>query len=697
MSKLRQALTFLLLALIPGIGFGQVQTWKEIPNGQIRLLTSAGQGGDTALGVELHLDAGWKIYWEYAGPVGQPTVINATGLARGQTATFFFPWPKRDRLQGFPSYGYGGEILFPGLLTGAATGGQIQLSLAICSQTQCIPYRTTLDIPNDQSHSDLLVRSKIRQAFARVPRPVSDQPELNLNTATQEISLIFGDEGQFSDFLISPSNTKAAQDGFFLNTVHQATEGKLVAAYDIRDAAFSPSILAGARLFIDGAGGARVFDTRDFDAYARLAHALGIDEGIEGVGDSTSGPGAEIRTPDRSQDFDGSVISAAFFLFIGGVLLNIMPCVLPVLFLKMKAFAGIGEAGQRVALRRSFGWTAVGLIGTFLALGVVLSLIQITTGVQLTLGVWLQFPLTTIVLAALIILFIANAFGWFEFVVPASVVNVGAQRQGILGDILAGMVAALLGGACAGVLMAMALSVAFAQPTALMVLLLGIMGLGLALPYLLVALVPGAAQLIPKPGRWMKWLKPLIGFGLILTFSYLVLILLRQIQPAAVVACLVLSGLALLGLWWAVYRRQKLARWGGIGLLALMIGGAPFFALPADPLESSRDYAAEIDALVNDGQRVFVDVTALWCATCQTNKILVMNTKEIKDLFAQSNIKLFTINADTLWGNVSDFMAAQGRNSLPLNIMFSPENPKGEILPSVLTKTAVRAAVARAL
>lgn len=678
----------------------EVGPWQDVPHGQVRLLTSLSETGDTILGVEVRLDPDWKIYWEYAGPVGQPTLFAASGLAEAQTATLFFPWPQRDRLQGFPSYGYSGRVLFPGLITkpadgaveGPATAGQLQVGLSICSQTQCIPHRLSLPLPGSQATADLLVHAHLAQAFDDVPIPVAGRPELDIDLAGQRVS-VRDQQGQ--DFLLA-ADAAAARAGFFLHAAQMNAAGGLSAAFDLGDVSSDTAFFSDARLHIDGPDGRYVFDTRDLAAHIRLAQSLGRKgdpAALGALGNAAGGTPLEAEAKAARL----GLLGAAALLFLGGVLLNVMPCVLPVLFLKMKAVVTVGEGDRVSALRRSFGWTAVGIVGTFLLLGLALALVQLVTGLQLTLGAWLQFPLTTVVLAALVTLFIANAFGWFEFTVPSSVLSLGAGRQGLLGDLLAGMVAALLGGACAGVLLAVALSVAFAQPIALMVLLLGLMGLGLALPYVLVALIPGAARLIPKPGGWMNWVKPLIGLGLGVTLVYLVFIATRQLQLGAVVGLVALAAGALIALWGATRQRRAIVRWVGAGALALMVTVLPLFALQPDPEETSRNYSAEIATLVGEGERVLVDVTAFWCATCQTNKLLVLNTPDIEALFEETGTQIFTINADILADNISEFMAQQGRNSLPLNILFSPTTPQGEILPSVLTKKALRAAVERTL
>ena len=801
----------------------EVSAWQDLPHGRARLLATAQMAEtaetaeeetlssdlspDLALGLEIELDEGWKIYWTYAGPVGQPTQIEGQNLPEGQSVDFFFPWPKRGTLQGFPSYGYEGSLIFPGILTGdtgasntagtrsntetdstetgntetentemdSTGGGGLVARLSICSQTQCIPHRLTVDLPSYPVQKDVLALNKLRQAFANIPQPVAGTPTLGADRWAQSLALSNYGPHDLTDFLIAADGT-AARQGFFLWSPYdgqdqegEAQEGQdqvqegqdqvqdqevrgqegqdrargtLTSPYDIQDPEQRLGFIeAKADIYAIGPDGPVVFNLRRSEAYQALAQIIGaVTKGrmaeAPGGGDGQGldpAPNQNLnqnlnqirvgqggRSAAATQPQAMGIWAAALFLFLGGLLLNVMPCVLPVLFVKMKALLAederstkdmVADGGQR-ALRRSFGWTALGIIVTFVALGAVLSLAQVVTGGVFTLGVWLQFPLTTVFLASLVILFIANAFGWFEFVVPARVLTLGANRQGgshqgqnhqgrnhqgPLGDMLAGMVAALLGGACAGVFMAVALTVAFAQPPALMTALLTLMGVGFALPYVLVALIPAAARLIPRPGPWMSWLKPLMGGGLFLTLGYLLFILERQLLPLGLMLVALMSLAGGAGLWVSARRRFALGRLMSLAILIVMVVLTPLFSRPPDPVETARDYGAEIDARVARGDRVFVDVTALWCATCQTNKLLVLDSADIQNLFAETDIYVFTIHADIMADNISAFMSAQRRNSLPLNILFSPKFPDGDILPSVLTKNAVREAVNRTL
>ncbi len=680
------AMLVLVLAgfVTPVSAWGEVSPWRDVPHGQVRTLIS-GQ----AVGVEVDLDPGWKIYWAYAGPVGQPTLLVGEGM------DFFFPWPKRGTLQGYPSYGYEGRTVFPGILHPGAQTLSLSVGLAICSPTQCIPHRTRFDLDPDAG-LDALVEAKLRKAFAQVSQPVQGLIAPVFDAQNRQYALA-GEEGLIegaTDFLFE-ADQNAARAGFFLGASRVSPEGKLYAPLDLHDAAQGVDLARDFPVHVLLPDGPVVSDPAQTHpgrpmAYRGLARMLGV-EAVDATQPSAQG-GAPSNLRFTAPAPPGlSILAAAALLFLGGLALNIMPCVLPILFLKLNAVLRLETQAQQRGMGRSFAGTAVGIVATFLIVGAIMALVQATTGATLSLGAWMQFPQTTVALATLMVLFIANAFGWFDFALPGRVAGLGAGRQGWVGDVLAGLVAALMGGACAGVLLAAALAVAFQHGGLTLVVLLSLMGVGLALPYILVALLPSAARLVPRPGPWLRWVKPIMGAGLVLTLAYLVFVATRQLLPWAVVGLLAASLIAL-----ALFRYSGGRGWG-VGLLVLVVLALPRASLPPEPLEIARNYQIEIDQAVARGERVLVDVTAYWCATCLTNKALVLNRPPMQTYLKETGTRIFTINADVMADNVRDFMATQGRHALPLNVLFTPRFPEGEILPSVLTKSAVHAAVERSL
>ena len=424
--------------------------WQHIPNGQARLLSSASDSGNTVLGLDFYLDEGWKIYWTYAGPVGQPTKLSFHNLKPNQVAVFFFPWPKRGDLQGYPSYSYSDATTFLALIEGTPESGFVQADLAICSQTQCIPHRLTMALPKGAGQKDPVVLNKLRRAFDTLPVPSADMPHMVIDQESQEIRLPTLDSNRFDDFLVHVAGS-AAREGFFLNPAVADSHGGLRASYNLRNKSQELGFLDEALVYARGDSGSVVFDLSQDRAFRKLAESLDLSTPATDSFSETEEP--LLSTSANALNVEPqperlSVLMAAILLLLGGFLLNFMPCVLPVLFLKMKAIAQLDkDNGNRLAsIRRSFAWTAVGTISTFLIFGLFLSLGRNLLGIEPTLGAWMQFPLVTVVLTTLLTLFVANAFGWFDFVVPGSIAGLGSHRRGLLGDVLAGFVVAVLGG-----------------------------------------------------------------------------------------------------------------------------------------------------------------------------------------------------------------------------------------------------------
>ena len=297
------------------------------------------------------------------------------------------------------------------------------------------------------------MQSSLRSALDQIPQAQPIAQGLRAEFLADEAGIeLQGAPINTRDFLIDPG-TDGGRAGFFLDPIRPTSDQtsnspQVVADLLFNEGADVPALIAAGTIYTQSDEGLTVY--RDLGAQDVALDDLRVGLGlaaqisaadVQAISAVSSGAQGTLQGAGPS----GSFIQSAVLLFIGGLLLNVMPCVFPILFLKLKtALSGQSD------LRASFAWTSAGMIGTFAVLGGVLALIQAATGAQLTLGAWMQFPLTTLVLAALLVLFIANALGWFEFVLPASIAGAGQGRSGAFGDVLAGMVAALMGGACAG-------------------------------------------------------------------------------------------------------------------------------------------------------------------------------------------------------------------------------------------------------
>ncbi|MES1151977.1 MAG: thioredoxin family protein, partial [Dongia sp.] len=344
---------------------------------------------------------------------------------------------------------------------------------------------------------------------------------------------------------------------------------------------------------------------------------------------------------------------------LGGIILNVMPCVLPVLVLKLASVVGHG-GGEDRDVRLSFLATAAGIGTAFLALAAALAGLKLA-GHAIGWGIQFQQPVFLGVLAALCLAFAANLWGWFEVPLPALAgdLALAADRRAaghkMLGAFLTGIFATILATPCSAPFVGTAIGFALARGAGDIFAIFLAMALGLALPYLAIAAVPGLATRLPKPGRWMLWLKRVLGVSMAATALWLVWILAGQ-----------------------------------TGLLQRQPAGQ-------DETVAWRSFdAGAIPTLVASGKTVFVDVTADWCLTCKANKTLVIDRPQVSTALGAPGTVAMVADWTRPDSAISAYLARFGRYGIPLNVVYGPKAPQGIALPELLTGDAVVAALKQA-
>jgi suppressor for copper-sensitivity B len=401
-----------------------------------------------------------------------------------------------------------------------------------------------------------------------------------------------------------------------------------------------------------------------------------------------------------SQPKDGIGIGIILIALLGGFILNFMPCVLPVLSLKLLGL--VGHGGERAATRRDFLASSAGIVVAFLILAAALIALK-QAGGAIGWGIQFQHPWFLTAMALVLVLFAANLWGWFELPLPAWIGRIGGADHGpsLTGQFFTGMFATLLATPCSAPFVGTAVTFAFSRGPAEILMIFAALGIGLALPYLLVAALPGLARLLPRPGVWMIWLRRILGLLLVGTAVWLSTVLAAQVSGMAL--AITIAGLALILLVLALPGRLPTkARFAGTAAgaaLALLSAFIP--ATVGGPVTSDDDLwqpfeQASIAGLVKDGKTVFVDVTADWCVTCIVNKQLVLDVGASAERLRRPEV--VPMQADWTQPNddIARYLASFGRYGIPFNVIYGPAAPKGVLLPELLSESAVLAAFARA-
>jgi thiol:disulfide interchange protein DsbD len=399
---------------------------------------------------------------------------------------------------------------------------------------------------------------------------------------------------------------------------------------------------------------------------------------------------------------------ALLLALAGGALLNLMPCVFPVLSLKVLGFARHAE-DRRGLLRGGLAYTA-GVMLSFVALAALLLALR-AGGEQLGWGFQLQSPAVVAVLAALFTLIGLNLAGVFEFgsVLPSSWAAAQA-RNPVLDSALTGVLAVAVASPCTAPFMGASLGAAVTLPTAQALAVFAALGLGMALPYLAASAWPQLARVLPRPGVWMAHFKTLMAFPMFATVVWLVWVLGQQAGIDGAAALLLIL-LALAFLAWALGSATlgPVARRGLGGLAVLVMAAALFWAAPAlrqeaaaaggsggaeDPKAAWQPWSAKRVAQAQaEGRAVFVDFTAAWCVTCQVNKRTALADDRVKAAFAARRVLLLRADWTRRDPAISAELARLGRSGVPVYAVYAPGSAAPRLLSEILTATEVREAV----
>jgi len=396
------------------------------------------------------------------------------------------------------------------------------------------------------------------------------------------------------------------------------------------------------------------------------------------------------------------LLAALLLALGGGLILNLMPCVLPVLSLKALSLAQAGE-DRHAARRHALGYTA-GVLLAFLTLGGAVLALR-NGGHALGWGFQLQSPHVVAALALLMFALGLNLSGlWHANVAAPMALQAGSQRRGMRGDLLTGVLAVVLATPCTAPFMGAALAYAFVAPTVSALLVFAMLGIGLALPVALLAWSPTLARRLPRPGAWMDTFKQLMAFPMYATAAWLLWVLAGQRGADAVGLCALAAVLLALALWAWTHARSEGPRWAyALAVLALIgsvatavaIGRLPKPALQhADAGSSTVPYSPErLAALRAQGAPVFVDVTADWCVTCKANERAVFSRQGFRDALAATGATYMVADNTNDDPAIDAFMRANGAVGLPLYVVYPRNGGPGVVLPTLLTPTLARRAL----
>lgn len=408
----------------------------------------------------------------------------------------------------------------------------------------------------------------------------------------------------------------------------------------------------------------------------------------------------------HEEDYEGlSLLSLLSIALLGGLILNFMPCVLPVLSLKIMSLIKQSKKNHMKQAKKGFFITGLGILFSFLLLAL-LTIILKESGQAFGWGIHFQNPHFLLFVFLVLLAFAASLCGVFEIDLPSGLGNwlISHEGKGKIKDFLSGVFATLLATPCSAPFVGTALSFALARNIEEIVLVFFCLGLGFASPYFLVASLPQRYIFLPKPGVWMVWVQTILGAFLALTAAWIAWILTFHLPLWVLILS---TGLALiaLSLFWIKYHKKPTLKAWALATPLFLIAWSLSWVIPHEPAANpAKKFAADsptleiwkpfdpdtIHTLVKQGKSVFVDVTAEWCVTCAVNKNLVMNNSQITVLLTRPDVVAMRADWTRQDPRITQFLQAHGRYGIPFNIIFGPQNPEGIPLPEILTIETVQ-------
>ena len=601
--------------------FADTSDWKVSSAGENKVLqmrlTSSTEGTEglqeIPISLEVITNPGWKIYWRYPGDSGLPTEINFNNSSNVKGFQIFWPAPFRFSTFGIDTFGYEGQIIFPINVIPEIVNEMInlntQISLLACNEI-CIPFQEeiSLQIPKTTSRPNMNTRVRA-QFLSLVPRKIPiDKYSFGEVLLTKDGILLKNPKFPDKDFDIFVENDNGINFGKPIKTGNNFLLPKLNNdIYELRKYLLNFTFVS---------------SNLSFEQQIILKN--------------------EIENKNlNSWLFE--IITYVIISFLGGLLLNIMPCVLPVISLKLTSIIDNNKI-EIEKVRKSFLITSSGIISSFILLAATLISLKYF-GHSISWGMQFQNSYFLFLMSLVILAFGLNMLNVFEIYLPNKILYLlSIKHQGNLDDFLRGFLTTLLATPCSAPFVGTAITFAFSESYVNMLSIFFFMGLGLAFPWLSIAIFPKTLSFLPSPGKWMVLVKYILGSGLLITSIWIFSIFLTSLNYNINFS----------------YQSQK-----------------------DDHIITWEKGLA--NKLAKDGQVALVDITADWCLTCKLNKYTIFNNKFLNEEIKKGNIKFIQADWTLPDQKILDFLGENGRYGIPFNVVYGPKNVNGIVLPEVIS------------
>ena len=582
------------------------------------------------LGLKVTLSPNWKIYWRNPGDAGLPPEINIKSTNNIKSVDLFFPSPKRFNFYDIETFGYDEEVIFPLIITSLdnsnGISGILELNAQVCSDI-CVPVSHKFNLLNLDYIKDNSSRLEdILLYNSTVPKILKNNQLKLTSTIIEDNKLKFN---FVNDLNIKPTDIIVEDiDGNIYKKPIYSSKNKIL------------------KVIID-INTTKVDYLNKYTKLTFLTNDISYEKVIK---DSKNLKNNNLAKKINSNSYFGFEI--ILIAFLGGIILNFMPCVLPILSLKMVQLVSYRSSKKNIYRNKIF-FNILGILTTFILFAVTAHLIK-TAGDIVGWGIQFQNPYFIFFMIIITLFFSLNLFGFFQYFIPPKILTIlSYKKEGFLGDFLTGMFLTLLATPCTAPFVGTAIGFALSGSVFEIYSILVIMGIGLSTPLILILIFPGIISVLPKPGNWLIVFKKIMGFLLLLTTIWLTSIFLELNNNSNNISK-------------KSSNSELLVNWDINNNLYLL------------------------DELVKQGNIVFLDVTADWCLTCLINKTLVLDTQEVTQLFKKNKIITLRLDWTKPNDNIKKFLANNDRFGIPFNKIYGPSLSKGKIFPELLSVKIIR-------
>ncbi|KTD37384.1 thiol:disulfide interchange protein [Legionella moravica] len=690
MYRLVQICCVLFVLLFSSLISSETVYASETPEAHSSLLSNSDsikQGHDIFVGVQMKLPKGWETFWRTPGEVGYGAKFSWEGSQNLKQAEVWWPWPMRIKSNDFIANVYKNEVMFPIKIVPIDPTKTLTLNLKLdyllCNPTACVPQQTQLGLILPPGDAALSPNAKlIDKAIEAIPKSGNTD-----NLAIHDVAVTHQDDASanLKVNVRSAEDLKDAQlfiegaDGLLFNVpkLTQIDKNQGYYTIQVKKNAASESDQTLALLL-----------KQPFQlTLVNNQHAISLSKQVNDSQALSKLNGTNQTEPVTDEQNDSYWLGTiVLFAFLGGLILNLMPCVFPILSLKILTLHSFKN-------KRMHGvFYTLGVLVFFFIIALVTLLLQ-NLGSQVGWGFQMQSPFVLILLIFLFALITLNLFGFFDIPFSLSTNLRWQKTHELLYAFGTGVLAAVVTTPCSAPFMATAVGVAISQGSWVAFLIFLSLGFGFALPYLFLCMLPNNKVILPKPGAWMEKLKQFLGFPMLLSVIWLLWVAGFQMSHDSVMMLLVSLCFLLLFFWFLSTVRHGALRW-----IALLVS----FALVMYPLYwinqeltqkhqhiQTYEYSSEkLDDLLKNHQKVFVYATAAWCITCKFNEKIAIDTNEVHSFFNKEQI--IVIKAD--WTNKNDailkYLQQFDRAGVPLYVYY-PKSGNPVVLPQILTPSTI--------